>query len=112
MGAYNTFVARVPAAGGSGTVECRLQSNVGLLEFTDIEQGQPILPAPIESLKGIIAPNMEALRGDRPFWSYGIGTCGDDESTEVYARLHFRDGIFVSAELIDCPDDLYDWGFE
>ncbi|HZM78766.1 MAG TPA: hypothetical protein VFC19_23815 [Candidatus Limnocylindrales bacterium] len=112
MGAYNTFVVTLPAPDGSGPIQCRLQARVGLLQYTDIRVGEPVLPAPIETLKGVIGPSEEALRGVRPFWAYGIGTCGDDETNPLCGRLHFRDGVFVGAEFVDCPDNLLDWGFE
>jgi hypothetical protein len=112
MGVYNTFVVTLGPGGGREPVECRLKAYVGVMRYTDIRVGEPIVPPPPDPGTGTVGPSLEALDSGRPFWAYGIGTCGDDESSDVYARLHFRDGLFAGAELIDRPDNLYDWGFE
>jgi hypothetical protein len=112
MGRYNTFQATVSAADGSGELSCEFQAPVGVLDYRTIAVGERVLETPVEDVRGLVGPSLEALSGERPFWVYGIGVCGGDESIERCAKLYFRDGVFVSAELVPCPDNLEEWGFE
>ena len=109
MASYNTFVVDQPTE--SGGRRCELQARVGVLDLREIRIGEPILTEPLGEIRGTIGPSLEALQGDRPFWVYGIGVC-EGSDVERCAKLHFRDGVFVSAEFVECPDNLYEWGFE
>jgi hypothetical protein len=111
MSRYNLFVVEVDAPDGSGTVECEFEAYAGLLDMMTVRLGEPLLPAPPDELRGPIAPDLEALSGQRPFWVYAIGTCGASRDL-VVARLHFKEGRFDRFEIVPEPDNLYDWGWD
>jgi hypothetical protein len=110
MAYFNTFIVDLPLESGTRTT-CEFQARVGVLEDREVRIGEPISTAPFEEVRGTIGPSLEALSSKRPFWVYGIGVCGGSD-VERCAKLHFRDGVFASAELVECPDNLYEWGFE